>query len=158
MQIVKFFAPVLLCVGLLGCNNATTTDATKAPAEDSASGSGNDVQARQQIMEDWGDAMKTMGGMVKNPSTFNAETFKTEAGKFSADPWKHFGAGTEGGDSKPEVWSKATEFQAEVDKFKTTVTALNTAVQSATNVEGVQGAFGDVSASCKSCHKVFKTE
>ena len=38
-----------------------------------------DVKARQDIMKNFGDAMKVMGGMAKEPDTFDADVFKEQA-------------------------------------------------------------------------------
>ena len=36
-----------------------------------------DVKARQDVMKNYGDAAKIMGGMVKEPDTFDIDVFKS---------------------------------------------------------------------------------
>lgn len=185
--LLKFATPLMLAIALVGCNKtektadvpavASPTAPTQvAPVNNTATATANSANtatavantanmtpdqhkdAREDIMKSWGKASKAMGGMVKNPSTFNAGTFKAEADKLNQDPWGHFGAGTEGGESKPTVWSDSATFQQEIDKFKKASSALITAAGTATSVDGVKAQFGDVGASCKSCHDKFKED
>lgn len=170
--------PLCSIMFLTGCNKAETPKAT-APATEKATTekttttttTSNTATAtakesadvahktREKIMKEWGGAMKAMGGMIKDPSTFKADAFKAEASKLdNSDVWTHFAEGTKTKGTKDEIWSKATDFQAEVDKYKKAVIALNTATATATNVDAVKGAFGDVGASCKSCHQSYRIE
>lgn len=164
MKAVKWFAPLLIGTILVGCHqptpqNNTETTASSAPTQQEATATDvNPVKARIQIMKDWGKAMKTMGGMVKEPNSFNAETFKTEAQKLTADPWQHFADGTKGGEAKEEIWTQADDFKAEIEKFTTAVQALTTATQSASSLDNVKAQFADVGASCKSCHDKYKKD
>lgn len=163
MKPLKFFLPLVACMGLVACSNNTEANKTNAEEKPAAtantsSNSEDAIKAREKIMKEWGKASKTMGGMIKDPSTFNLEAFKAEAEKLKTDPWVHFAEGTKGGESKDEVWTKPAEFQAEIDKYKAALTAFDTALQSAKDVEGVKATFADVGATCKSCHKVFKAD
>ena len=56
------------------------------------------------------------------------------------------------------IWDKPDQFQAEVNKYKTAVTSLNAAAQTATSVDSIKAPFGEVGASCKSCHTAFRAE
>lgn len=132
-------------------NTATATATTNMTPE-------QHKDAREKIMKDWKKANQTMGGMVKNPSSFNVGTFKDAAAKLNQDAWAHFPAEAKGGDAKDSIWTDTAGFQQEVDKYKKAVTALNTATATATNVDAVKAQFGDVGASCKSCHEKFKKD
>lgn len=185
--LLKLTTPLMLAIALVGCNKtekttetpavaspttpavvpATNNSATATPdSANTATAVANTANmtpeqhkdAREDIMKSWGKASKAMGAMVKNPSTFNASTFKAEADKLNQDPWGHFGAGTEGGESKATVWSDNATFQQEIDKYKKVSSALITAAGTATSVDGVKAQFGDVGASCKSCHEKFKED
>ena len=120
-----------------------------------------DVKARQDSMKSWGDAMGVMGDMVKAPDTFDAAVFKEQASflaEDAANPWSHFENQEAMGNATEAVWSNADGFSAEADNFQKVTAELNAAAQSATSVEDVQAAFGEVGASCKSCHTEFRAK
>ena len=120
-----------------------------------------DVKARQDSMKSWGDAMGVMGDMVKAPDTFDAAVFKEQASflaEDAANPWSHFENQEAMGNATEAVWSNADGFSAEADNFQKVTAELNAAAQSATSVEDVQPAFGEVGASCKSCHTEFRAK
>ena len=120
-----------------------------------------DVKARQDIMKNFGDSMKVMGGMAKAPDTFDAEVFKEQAAflaKEAANPWSHFEDAEAVGNAKEAVWSNADGFRAEADDFQKATANLNAAAQTATSVDQVLPALGQVGDSCKSCHTDFKVK
>lgn len=120
-----------------------------------------DVKARQDTMKSWGDAMGIMGDMAEAPDTFDAAVFKEQASflaEDAANPWSHFENQEAMGNATEAVWSNADGFSAEADNFQKVTAELNAAAQSATSVEDVQPAFGEVGASCKSCHTDFKVK
>lgn len=169
--------PLCSIMFLTGCNKAETPKAT-APATEKATSSTTTTttttasntatasvkespeqasKTRVKIMKDWGSANKAMGSMLKDPSSFNAENFKAEAKKLDNEEiWKHFGEGTKYDRAMDEIWTKSADWQAEVDKYKKAVINLNTVASTATTPDAVKGAFGDVGASCKSCHDKFR--
>ncbi|WP_227429852.1 c-type cytochrome [Psychrobacter sp. I-STPA6b] len=123
------------------------------------SGSNESVKARQDIMSNWGDAMQVMGGMVKNPDTFDAQKFQEEAAFMAEDaskPWQHFQDENAKGGSTDAVWSDRTGFEAEAQKFEQATAQLNADAQNATSVADIESAFKEVGASCKSCHTTYK--
>ncbi|MFW2176721.1 MULTISPECIES: c-type cytochrome [unclassified Moraxella] len=187
MNMTKIALPLALSMALFGCNKAEQKTEAPAPATEpatitaSANGatatatvnSANTAtatavdpnmtpeqhkDAREKIMKDWSKANKAMGAMVKDPTKFNAEQFKAEANKLNQDPWGHFADNAKGGDAKDAIWTDKAGFQQEIDKYKSAMTALTTATTTATNVDGVKAQFGDVGASCKSCHDKFKAD
>ncbi|TXD96992.1 cytochrome c [Psychrobacter frigidicola] len=120
-----------------------------------------DVKARQDIMKNYGDAAKIMGGMVKEPDTFDADVFKEQAAFLateSKNPWSHFEDTEAVGNAKPEVWSNNANFLAESENFQKVTAELNTVAQTATTVEDIKPAFGAVGKSCKSCHDDFQVK
>ena len=120
-----------------------------------------DVKARQDTMKSWGDAMGIMGDMAEAPDTFDAAVFKEQASflaEDAANPWSHFENQEAMGNATEAVWSNADGFSAEADNFQKVTAELNAAAQSATSVEDVQPAFGEVGASCKSCHTEFRAK
>ena len=118
-----------------------------------------EVKDRQDIMSNWGDAIQVMGGMVKNPDTFDATKFQEEASFLASDaskPWGHFQDESNKGGATDAVWTDGAGFKAEADKLVQATAELNTAAQNANSAADVQAAFQNVGASCKSCHTTYK--
>lgn len=72
-------------------------------------------------------------------------------------PWAAFGAGTEGGNAKEEIWLDTEEFKKAQDKFKVSLKALTDA-SNAGNFDQLRVAYGQVGESCKACHKAFRKD
>ncbi|MDN5732770.1 cytochrome c [Psychrobacter sp. Rd 27.2] len=120
-----------------------------------------DVKARQDSMKSWGDAMGVMGDMAEAPDTFDAEVFKEQAAFLAEDaatPWSHFENQEAAGNATEAVWSNADGFRAEAENFQQATAELNAAAQTATSMDDVMPAFGQVGQSCKSCHTDFKVK
>ncbi|MGP5791623.1 c-type cytochrome [Psychrobacter celer] len=120
-----------------------------------------DVKARQDSMKSWGDAMGVMGDMAEAPDTFDAEIFKEQAAFLAEDaatPWSHFENQEAAGNATEAVWSNADGFRAEAENFQQATAELNAAAQTATSMDDVMPAFGQVGQSCKSCHTDFKVK
>ncbi|MGP5492244.1 c-type cytochrome [Psychrobacter celer] len=120
-----------------------------------------DVKARQDSMKSWGDAMGVMGDMAEAPDTFDAEIFKEQAAFLAEDaatPWSHFENQEAAGNATEAVWSNVDGFRAEAENFQQATSELNAAAQTATSMDDVMPAFGQVGQSCKSCHTDFKVK
>ncbi|MDV2859576.1 cytochrome c [Psychrobacter sp. CAM01] len=120
-----------------------------------------DVKARQDSMKSWGDAMGVMGDMAEAPDTFDAEVFKEQAAFLAEDaatPWSHFENQEAAGNATEAVWSNVDGFRAEAENFQQATAELNAAAQTATSIDDVMPAFGQVGQSCKSCHTDFKVK
>ncbi|MGO1781983.1 MAG: c-type cytochrome, partial [Moraxellaceae bacterium] len=116
---------------------------------------------RQDSMKNWGDAMGVMGDMAKAPDTFDADVFKEQAAFLAEDastPWSHFENQESMGNATEAVWTNPEGFTAEAEKFQQVTTDLNAAAQTAASMDDVKPAFGEVGATCKSCHTDFKAE
>ena len=120
-----------------------------------------DVKARQDMMKNYGDAMKVMGGMVKAPDTFDADVFKEQAAFLAEDsknPWTHFVDAEAVGNAMPAVWSNAEGFKMEAENFQKVTAELNDAAQVAATADDIKPAFGQVGESCKSCHTDYQVK
>lgn len=120
-----------------------------------------DVKARQDMMKNYGDSMKIMGGMVKEPDTFDLAVFQEQAAFLATDaknPWAHFEDQEAIGNAKPEVWSNNADFLAESENFQKVTAELNQTAQASTTLEEIKPAFGAVGKNCKSCHEEFQVE
>ena len=120
-----------------------------------------DIQARQDSMKNWGDAMGVIGDMAKAPDTFDADVVKEQAAflaKDSSMPWSHFENQENMGNATEAVWSNADGFRAEAENFQKVTANLSAAAQTATSMDDIKPAFGEVGASCKSCHTDFRAK
>ncbi|MFV2029838.1 c-type cytochrome [Neisseria sp. S1] len=101
----------------------------------------------------------SMGKMVKGEEPYDVEKFKTAAAAFAEDskkPFEHFQKDEQGdGDLLPVTWEKPDEFNAQKEKFAAAVAELNAQAQTG-NLEAIKVAYGNVGASCKSCHDTFR--
>jgi cytochrome c556 len=70
-------------------------------------------------------------------------------------PWAAFGAGTEGGNAKAEIWLDPEDFKKAQEKMTISLKAL-TAASDAGNFDNLRVAYGEVGASCKACHDAFR--
>ncbi|QEY23116.1 c-type cytochrome [Neisseria animalis] len=127
---------------------------------------GSPAQPKGPISEDRTAAFKsmmpeftTMGKMVKGEEAYEVEKFKQAAAKFaeaSKKPFNFFESDPQGnGDALPAIWENADKFKAEEEKFHAAVEKLNTAAQSGV-LEDIKAAYGEVGASCKSCHDAYR--
>ena len=138
---------------------------TAAVALSACSGTGGgdnpDVKARQDMMQNWGDASDVMKDMVENPDTFDLAVFQEQASFLAGDApnaWAHFEDSSAVGGATQAVWSDPEDFAAKAANFEQVTANLNTAAQSATGVADVEAAYGEVGPACGSCHKVYKAD
>lgn len=100
-----------------------------------------------------------MGKMVKGDEPYDVEKFKTAAALFAEEskkPFEYFQKDEQGdGDTLPVTWEKPEAFRAEHEKFSAAVAELNAQAQTG-NLEAIKTAYGNVGASCKSCHDTFR--
>lgn len=150
MKLTKFIlAATLSSLALVGCTKNETT------ASESTS-----IKARQDLMQDWRGANEAMKGMMENPASFDAATFKERADSIAnstAEMWKHFeGDANKGGQAQDAVWTDAAAFKAEVEKFNAAAAELSAAAANAKSHSDVEAQFGAMASTCGSCHKQFK--
>ena len=149
MKMNNILAAVLTAAVLAACGGGAGGESGKGPIS----------EARTTAFKTMMPEYSSMGKMVKGDETYNVDQFKAAAATFSENarkPFDHFASDPQGnGDSLPSVWEKPTEFEAEREKFLAAVDDLNTKAQ-AGNLEAIKVAYGNVGASCKSCHDAFR--
>ena len=120
------------------------------------------IKARQQLMEETRDAAKTVGGMLKGETPFDAEeamqAFETWK-KTAAKVGELFPEGSESGhdtEAKATVWSDRAGFDKELENFAVKVDAAIAAAPD--SVEALKAAAGPVFGSCKNCHEGYRVD
>jgi cytochrome c556 len=103
-----------------------------------------------------------MGAMAEGKMPFNKEAFAARAANLemlAKMPWEHFIDGSDMGETKakPEVWSKAADYKAEIEKFETAAAKLAVVAKSG-DEKAIKAQFGATAKTCKSCHSDFKNK
>lgn len=158
MKGIRFAAPAMAGL-LLGATLAFGPVASQA--EDSATV----VHERQQLMKDFGGAMKTIGGYLQ-AGMGTTEDVATAAGVIAAGADRLpdlFPAGTSMNDvmdpktgAKPVIWEQWDDFVAHAETLKaraTTVQELAMAMDDAALGDAFQALGND---GCGGCHKTFR--
>ena len=116
------------------------------------------VKYRQAALTVMASHFSRMQPVVRGQAPYDAAQIKANVDilkTLAALPWAGFGPGTEGGDAKPEVWSNAVDFKDKQQRLIDNVGKLSAAADSG-DLAKVRAAFGDVGASCKACHDVYR--
>lgn len=147
-------AAATLALTACGKNETAGASTAAAPADQSV------VKAREDLMTDWRRANQTLKGMIENPSTFDAATFKENADKIANSTeqmWTYFeGEAAKGGEAADAIWTDAAGFKAETEKFTAAASALSAAAATASSAADVEKLYGEMASSCGSCHKGFR--
>lgn len=118
------------------------------------------IKYRQSAFALMGSHLGRMAPVAKKEAPYDAKQIKDNVAVLAVLanlPWAGFGAGTEGGDAKSEVWSDAAGFTQAKDNFLTSMNALNTAA-AAGDFDAFRVAFGNTGKSCKTCHDAYRKE
>lgn len=149
MNIKHTTAIALLALTLSACGGDKGADTAQSDS----------VKARQNLMQDWRGANDIMKGMMENPATFDAATFKEQANFINSGNeamWSHFADANAKGKSQDGVWTNAQGFTNAKDAFMTASANLAVQADTAKTAADVEQAFGAMAESCGSCHKVYK--
>lgn len=135
-----------------------TAPAAETPAAEQPAAEIDHVKARQDAFKQVGEAMKTIGDVVKGDVAYDVEQFKAVVAQMQtagAEAFQHFGEDTQGGNAKPDIWSNMAKFEEGRDKMAAAVAALNEAAQT-NDLNAIKPKMGDLGGSCKACHDAFK--
>ncbi len=116
------------------------------------------IKYRQSALRVMGTHFGRIGAMVNGRVPFDAAAAQQNAEiatMMSSLPWQGFGAGTEGGKAKPEIWKESAKFKELSDDMGKKMIALNAAAKTG-NLDNIKTAFGATGASCKACHDAFQ--
>lgn len=116
------------------------------------------VKYRQSSLFVMSQHFGSLGAMANGRAEFNADLAKQNGAvleTIAALPWQAFGAGTEGGKTKPEVWSQKAKFDEHTNKFVAEAGKLAAAAKTG-DLAQLKAAFGPAAQTCKACHDAFR--
>ncbi|WPH20168.1 c-type cytochrome [Variovorax paradoxus] len=118
------------------------------------------IKYRQSALFVMGQHFSRVGAMANGRVPYDAAAASANAeivAEMARLPWTAFGAGTEGGKGKPEVWKEAAKFKEHQDKMVAETGKLVVAAKAGT-VEALKAQFGATASSCKACHDSFRNQ
>lgn len=118
------------------------------------------IKYRQSALFVMGQHFSRVGAMANGRIPYDAAAASTNAeivAEMARLPWTAFGAGTEGGKGKPEVWKEAAKFKEHQDKMVAETGKLVVAAKAGT-IEALKAQFGATASSCKACHDSFRNQ
>ena len=120
---------------------------------------GQPVKHRQVAFKEMIKAFEPMGTMLRT-NRYEAEKFEKLAIELVSKrdaPWSHFGPDTNypPTKAKPEVWSKADEFEKEKQAFLVASDKLLAAAKTRQRAPA-EAAYIETYERCQSCHKTFR--
>jgi cytochrome c556 len=116
------------------------------------------IKYRQSALRVMGTHFGRIGAMVNGKAPFDAAAAQQSAEiatMMSTLPWQGFGAGTEGGKAKPEIWKESAKFKELNEDMAKKMLALNAAAKTG-NLDNIKTAFGATGGSCKTCHDAYQ--
>jgi cytochrome c556 len=116
------------------------------------------IKYRQSSLTVMAAHFSRIGAMVNGRVPFDAKVAQDNAeivATMSKLPWQGFGAGTEGGKAKANIWTDGAKFKAGSDKLIGDMDRLNAAAKTG-NLDQIKAAFGTAGANCKACHDEFR--
>lgn len=116
------------------------------------------VKYRQSSLFVMSQHFGSLGAMANGRAEFNADLAKQNGAvleTIAALPWQAFGAGTEGGKTKPEAWSQKAKFDEHANKFVAEAGKLAAAAKTG-DLAQLKAAFGPAAQTCKACHDAFR--
>jgi cytochrome c556 len=116
------------------------------------------IKFRQSALTVMGTHFGRIGAMTSGKAPFDAASAQQSAEiatMMSTQPWQGFGAGTEGGKAKPEIWKENAKFKEYYEDMGKKMIALNAAAKTG-NLDTIKTAFGATGGACKTCHDAFR--
>lgn len=118
------------------------------------------IKYRQSALFVMSQHFGRLGAMANGRVPFDAAAAAANA-EVVADmaklPWAAFGAGTEGGKARSEVWKEDAKFKERQQKLIEETGKLAIAAK-AGNIDALKAQFGPTAASCKACHDSFRAQ
>jgi len=123
------------------------------------------VQYRQSVYTIIGWNFKPIGAMVKGEVPFDAAAVARHAQyieMMSKAAPEGFSKGTgpdvvKDTEAKPEIWTKATEFDSKMKDFQQEAAKLSEVAKGG-DEKAIKAQFGKTAETCKACHKEFRKD
>lgn len=118
------------------------------------------IKYRQSALFVMGQHFSRVGAMANGRIPYDAAAASANAeivAEMARLPWTAFGAGTEGGKGKPEVWKETAKFKEHQDKMVAETGKLVVAAKAGT-IDALKAQFGATASSCKACHDSFRNQ
>ena len=138
---------------------AAATLCVALPASAQFAKSEDAIKYRQSALFVMGQHFSRIGAMANGKVPFDAKVAAAEAdivADMSKLPWAGFGAGTEGGKAKAEIWKEQAKFKEQSETLQADAAKLATAAKTG-NLDALKAAFGTTAGSCKACHDAFRS-
>ena len=152
MRFKTLSATVLALSAALVGVSASAADTLKfGKAEDA-------IKYRQNALFVMSQHFGSLGAMANGRAEFNADVAKQNAQvlqTLAALPWQAFGAGTEGGKAKPDIWKEKAKFDEAAQNYETEMGKLVAAAKTG-DLAQLKAAFGPAAQTCKACHDAFR--
>jgi cytochrome c556 len=145
---------------LVSASLAALTLAAALPASAQFAKPEDAIKYRQSALRVMGTHFGRVSAMVNGKAPFDAVSAQQSieiTTMMSTLPWQGFGAGTEGGKAKPEIWAEQAKFKELSDDMVKKMAALNVAAKTG-NLDTIKTAFGATGGSCKTCHDAFQAK
>jgi len=118
------------------------------------------IHYRQSAMTIQGTHFGRIAAMANGRVPFDAAAVASNAelvATVSKLPWPGFGAGTEGGKAKPEIWKEQAKFKELSDKLQAETEKLLVAAKGG-NLDAIKAQVAATGDTCKSCHDAFRNK
>lgn len=151
MRLKTLSTAVLAVSTALAALSASADTLKFAKAEDA-------IKYRQSALFLTGQHFSSLGAMANGRAEFNADVAKQNAQvlqTLAALPWQAFGAGTEGGKAKPDIWKEKAKFDEAAQNYETEMGKLVAAAKTG-DLAQLKAAFGPAAQTCKACHDAFR--
>lgn len=118
------------------------------------------VKKRMDLMTSLASSMKTLGQMFKGETRYTSDVVAREASDISTKAVEMLamfpkGSNHHASEATPAVWTNASGFAEEAQRFKAAADALAGA---ATDESGARAKYVALSQTCSSCHKDYRTK
>lgn len=116
------------------------------------------IRERQIAFKNISGDIKELKDILENDKIIDKEKLKTTSAqllKHAHIPFEYFGENDKGGNSRSNIWNQNSTFIEERDKFIVAVVNFNQSIQKE-EIEKVRATFTNITATCKSCHDLFK--
>ncbi|MGA8513862.1 MAG: cytochrome c [Burkholderiaceae bacterium] len=145
---------------LVSASLAALTLAAALPASAQFAKPEDAIKYRQSALRVMGTHFGRVGAMTAGRVPYDAAAAQQNieiATMMSTLPWQGFGAGTEGGKAKPEIWAEQAKFKEYNEDMIKKMAALNAAAKTG-NLDTLKTAFAATGGACKTCHDAFQAK